>query len=89
MALQVLEEAAGQPDAASRSHGLSHLLFAKLVIIRTVLFGVRGVDKGLAHLLQELVNKDPLHFGADFGQVAALVVRVLGLILQRMQGTKA
>lgn len=82
MALQVLKEAAGHADAAPGRQGLGDLLFAKLVIFRPFLFGVGAVNKSLAHLFHELVDKDALDFGADFGQMAALAVRVFALILQ-------
>ena len=87
--MHVLEEAAGQSYAAPGSHGLGYLLFAELIKFRTFLFRVYGVDKRLTHLFQELVNKDAFHLGADLGLVAALGVRVFGIILQGMERAQA
>lgn len=87
--LHVLEEAAGQSYTAPGSQGLGYLLFAELIIILTVPVGVHGVDHGLAHLFQELVNKDALHFGANLGQVTVAVGWVFGLILPGIERTQA
>jgi hypothetical protein len=57
----------------------------KLVIIRAFLPGIRAADKSFAHLLQELVQKDPLYLGTDLGQVLARFGRILARILQGME----
>jgi hypothetical protein len=80
--LQALEELAGQADTAPCGQGLGHLLFVKLTVFLALLAGIHAGDEGLAHLLQELGQENPLHLGADLGQVLALGLRVLGLILQ-------
>jgi hypothetical protein len=87
--LQVLKETAGQAQAAPRSHGLGHLVFAELIIVRAFFAGVGRFDKGFAHLLQKLIDKDPLHLGAEPGQVLVLLGRVLGVMLQKMERTQA
>jgi hypothetical protein len=87
--LQVLEKATGQAHSAPRGHGLGHLLLAKLIIIRAFLAVVHALDKSFAHLLQELGQEDPLHLGAHPGQVLTLGGRVLGIILQGIEGAQA
>lgn len=87
--LQILKEAAGYAHTAPRGQCLGHLLPIKLVIVRAFLPGVRAGDKSFAHLLQELVHKDTLHFGADLGQVLARLSRILAHILQGMERAQA
>jgi len=54
-----------------------------------LLAGIHTGDERLAHLLQELGDENPLHLGADPGQVLALDLRVLGLILQSVERAQA
>jgi len=54
-----------------------------------LLAGIHTGDERLAHLLQELGDENPLHLGADLGQVLALDLRVLGLILQSVERAQA
>ncbi len=79
---------AGQADTASLGQGLGRLLLVKLAAIHVLLAGIDTGDEGLAHLLQELGEENPLHFGADLGQVLALELRVPGLILQLREGAQ-
>lgn len=87
--MHVLVELAGQADTAPFGQGLGHLLFVKLTDFHMLLAGIHTGDERLAHLLQELGDENPLHFGADLGQVLALDLRVLGLILQSIERGQA
>ncbi len=87
--LHAFVELAGQTDATPFGHGLGHLLLVKLTEIHMFLVGINTGDKGLVHLLQELGEEDPLHLGADLGQILLLDFRVLGLILQGIERTQA
>ncbi len=87
--MQGLEEAAGQADTASGGQGLGHLLFVKMIAFYPLLAGIHAGDERLAHLLHELGEENPLHLGADPGQVLTLGLRVLGLILQSIKRAQA
>ena len=87
--LHVLVEAAGQADTAPGSQGLGYLSFTKLKVVLVFLLGIHAGDERLAHLLQELGQENPLHLAADLGQLLALGLRVLGLILQSREGGQA
>ena len=85
--LHAFVELAGQADAAPLGHGLGHLLLVELAVIHMFLVGIDTGDKGFMHLLHELGEEDSLHFRADLGQILLLDFRVLGLILQGIEGS--
>jgi hypothetical protein len=89
--LQVIEKAAGQADTTAFGQGHGHLLFVKMTVFHILLVVIDAADERLVHLLQELVEEDPLHLGADLGQVLALGLRVFGLslILQSIERGQA
>jgi hypothetical protein len=89
--LHAVIELAGQADTAPLGQGHSHLLFVKMIVFLIFRMMIDAGNVSLAHLLQELGDKNPLHLRADLGQVLAPDLGVLGfsLTLQGIERSQA